>query len=1075
MNLGQIANLFATTYNPDPNQRSAAEHQIRNIANHQGIIAALLQIIADNRLDLTTRQACAVWLKNRVHRHYVLDSGSRVPQESIHPSDRDALRTYLLQVLTTSSSRIITAQIAQTLKTVIQVDYPERWMGLLDEVNVLLQKEEVVVQTTKVLCEMSQGVMPPQDVLLKTKDILLQLHAGCVTALEAVQAFRFRQSSKQMPVIVSTVFPSLVLVASHLLQVPPSPSEEVPEILHLILKTYKTSIVLDLSEHHKSKESLMAWGQLLFAVVNLRLPPTASPDDEELREKSEWWKAKKWACATLGRLFHRYGNPSQLPSAMKAEYGAFAEHFVDSFAPEIFKTFLTQIELYISGELWMSKKCQYLMFQFFTECIKPKSTWQFLKPSFERLVSAYVFPQLSFNQMRKTLWETEPENYIRLATDEYENFNSPGSAATTFLICLISNRTRVTFMPVLQFIESVLKSSASPEQRFGALNMTVALCPYLLRHPDVKDSMETFIMQFVTPAFESPDPYLKAIACEVLGAVAKTKFVWANESALQANFSCIMSALDDKRLPVRANALMAFTEFVEVYDHVKDSDAVIKRVEQVILDILLFIDEMDLEPMNHSLEIMVDTFTYQLLPIATQLTQRMCDLYMRYAKEITAQDEEAQNVDMDNLQSESDDEKTFAAMGVAKTLTTVISAVEGAPNILMDVQEIIIPIIRYTLEKKILDLFDNMYELVDSLTYKLHTISPNLWPIFVTSYQLFKTDAIDFLEEMLPTLDNIVSYGADVIRQTPEYRGMLVDIYTTSIRSEQLGENDRVNGSKLAESVLLNLRGCIDEHLQTIVTTSLSIWDDANTNALRLANLEVLINAIFYNPQQAMTFIEGWQLGMMRTFLDTWFNMINTDRLPRVHDKKLSILTLCALMDMQEVPPTLVDGWPGIMGAILKVFKGLPKAMQQRKALMESLVEDDEESDDSPDKLLNLNDDEGDVWDEDSAYLDILAREGARLREKSEREAEVEGADDDDEEPDDDVEEELGYISAIEAVDPYITFKHALTNLQTRNPAYYQAVTTSLDVEQTTLLMEVMGVAEANETSAAPKPNGDQP
>jgi importin-7 len=64
---------------------------------------------------------------------------------------------------------------------------------------------------------------------------------------------------------------------------------------------------------------------------------------------------------------------------------------------------------------------------------------------------------------------------------------------------------------------------------------------------------------------------------------------------------------------------------------------------------------------------------------------------------------------------------------------------------------------------------------------------------------------------MLPCLDNFISYGKDVFIQRPDYRAMAVDIYTTSMGSEHLGENDRVNGSKIAESLLLNLRGHIDD------------------------------------------------------------------------------------------------------------------------------------------------------------------------------------------------------------------------------------------------------------------------
>jgi hypothetical protein len=64
---------------------------------------------------------------------------------------------------------------------------------------------------------------------------------------------------------------------------------------------------------------------------------------------------------------------------------------------------------------------------------------------------------------------------------------------------------------------------------------------------------------------------------------------------------------------------------------------------------------------------------------------------------------------------------------------------------------------------------------------------------------------------MLPSLDNFLSYGSDVIKQRQDYKQMLVDIYQTSITNDQLGENDRVNGSKLAESILLNLRGHVDD------------------------------------------------------------------------------------------------------------------------------------------------------------------------------------------------------------------------------------------------------------------------
>ena len=76
-----------------------------------------------------------------------------------------------------------------------------------------------------------------------------------------------------------------------------------------------------------------------------------------------------------------------------------------------------------------------------------------------------------------------------------------------------------------------------------------------------------------------------------------------------------------------------------------------------------------------------------------------------------------------------------------------------------------------------------------------------------------------------------------------------------------------------------------------------------------------------------------------------------------------------------------------------------------------------------------------DVWDEDSAYVEMLANEGQRLREKSARAALGEDVSDDEEE--DDIEEELGYISPLDTVDPYVSFKQALTGKRLSSGSWF--------------------------------------
>ncbi|TCD68344.1 hypothetical protein EIP91_010982 [Steccherinum ochraceum] len=1046
--LQTLSNLFATTYNPDPNVQKAGELQIRKVGNQEGMVKLLLELIANDSVDLATRQAGAVYLKNRVYNSYTVDSENPRPdQVPIAASDREALKQGLLRLLAVSPSRAITLQLANTLKNIVARDFPDRWPGLLTEVKGLLA--------------------------LDPSSNIREVAAGCVAALEMVRAFRFRQQSDILPELVASLLPSLVDIANRLLATPPAnASQEIPYMLHLILKTYKTSIVIHLSPHQQSRESLIPWGTLLFQVVNLQIPAEAVPQDEADRERSEWWKAKKWAYGILGRLFHRFGNPSQLPSSMQKEYKNFAEHFVTEFAPEIFKIYLHQIELFVSGQAWLSKKCQYQIFTFMTECVKPKSTWALLKPHYETLISSYVFPQLSFTPAKQELWETDPVDYVRTTVDEYESYDSPLSAATTFLLSLASNRTKTTFMTILQFVNHVLQSKPAAPQRFGALNMTAALGQLIMRHPDVKGNMEQFLVQHVLSEFSAQEPYMRAIAAEVLGTIEKAGLKWTNEQNLSNHFTAVTTLLDHPELPVRVQGALALTEMVTVHESVKS--AVSPQVGKVIQTLLKLSEETDLDILNNCMETMVEQYQTELLPVAAELTARLCETYTRLAKEGVAADDAGLTENVENIMEQSvGEDKTFAAMGVAKTIGTIVSSVDSSPEILAQVQEIITPILVLTLESNLLDLYDNVYDLVDSLTFKLRTISPSMWTVFELTYKVFKGEAVDFLDEMLPSLDNFVSYGTDVFKARADYRQMVLDIYTIAVTSDHLGENDAVNGCKLAESMLLNLRGHIDEHLQSIITTAFKILDTAQTSALKLANLEVLINTVLYNPAAALHFMETIRAGGSRVFFDKWFEAINSEeRLPRVHDKKLTIMALCTLLEMDPsaVPVAVQEVWSNIVAGVLNVFKALPRAIEARQALEKAYAEeDDEDEDDDDSRALNLNEEDDDVWDEDSAYIEMLANEGARLREKSEKQAAAgdDFSDDDDDDDEDDIIEELGYISPLDSVDPYGAFKQALTAFQMKNSQSYQASTTSLNPDQQTLLMEVMRIAETNQGAQA--------
>ncbi|KAL0575166.1 Nonsense-mediated mRNA decay protein 5 [Marasmius crinis-equi] len=1037
MDLQTLANLFSMTLDPDPNIQKAAELIICKIGAEEGAVATLLKIIATDSVDIPTRQACSVWVKNRVASHFHLET--RVDHADRNPmpqSDENALRSNLLPLLVESPSRIISLQLASALKDIVSTDFPGVWPSLLDDIKKLLQSTEI-----------------------------RELRAGCLATLVTVKAFRFRQDGGYMTSIVESLFPALVSIAHQMVRTAPSQAQEIPAMLHLILKAYGSSLAMNLSSHQQTTASLVPWGQLLVALVNLNIPKETVPVDEGERERSEWWKAKKWAFATLGRLFHRFGNPSQLPRPMIEKYGQFAERFMTVNAPEIIYLYLRQVELYVSGQAWLSRRCLYHIFSFFTECVKPKSTWILLRPHFETLLSTFIFPHLCFSPSKQALWQNDPVDYVRSAVDQYESFAcTPASAATNLLLSLATNRTRTTFLPIIDFIYSILQSNASPPLRFGALNMITVLSPWIMKHPDVRDDMQQFVEQFVAPEYTTREPYMRAIK-------------------LNKHFRAVSAALDDSELPVRAQAILALTRLVISNESVRAQVA--PQVENVVQELLKLYDRTDLDILNHSIEVIVNKFTTELLPVSHQLIQSLCDSYIRLA-----------NKGIDGKEIEV--EKIHAAMAVSKTIWTIVNTIESAPEILTRIQETIIYIVVSTLENELFGeysyplnryLFKSMFDLIVRLTSKLRAISPNMWIVFEIIYKLSKSDPVLFLEEMFAPLDNFVTYGHEVIGNRPEYQQMLVDIYATSLTNKKSGENGGIRGCKLAESVLLNLRGHVDNALQTFIVTALDHLELAETAGLRLALLNVLISTVLYNPSGALHLMETSKAGSARAFVDKWIVIVNKNDvlLPRAHDKKLSIYALSSLLELDagSIPESLIGGWPRIVAGILRLFKDLPKAiagkpclffprcredgrisptltnLSEKKAL-EGLLEDGSDNDDvKEEKPLNFCGDDEDVWDEDPESFRMLVKEGAHLREQSERVEEVEEVQSDNE-GEAVALEELGRISPLDVVNLNSVFKQAYTTFQMRNGTGYQAATRSLDLEQRTLLTEVMRSADAS-------------
>ena len=181
---------------------------------------------------------------------------------------------------------------------------------------------------------------------------------------------------------------------------------------------------------------------------------------------------------------------------------------------------------------------------------------------------------------------------------------------------------------------------------------------------------------------------------------------------------------------------------------------------------------------------------------------------------------------------------------------------------------------------------------------------------------------------MLPALENFVNYGSETLIQNRPYLEAIVDMVRTIFKDDNVGGVDRICGCKLAEIIMLNMRGHVDDFVPEFIQLTMIVLtnDEPKVKSLRIHLMEVVINGIYYNPLLALHVLEsnGWT----NKFFSLWFS--NIDSFTRVHDKKLCISAICALLILRatDVPISVQQGWPRLLQGIVRLFQTLPAAMK---------------------------------------------------------------------------------------------------------------------------------------------------
>ena len=612
----------------------------------------------------------------------------------------------------------------------------------------------------------------------------------------------------------------------------------------------------------------------------------------------------------------------------------FAKSFLATFAPAILEGYLLQIDKWASRTAWLSKPSLSYTLSFLDECIKPKSMWNNLKQHMETLISHVLFPILCQSDEDIELFDSDPPEYLHRKLNFYEEVSAPDVAATNFLVSLTKSRKKQTYS-ILAFVNGIVtKYEEAPDEqknareKEGALRMIGTLASVILgKKSPIADQVEFFFVRHVFPEFRSPHGFLRARACDTLGKFEQLEFKETNN--LVTIYRNILESMADPELPVRVEAALALQPLIR---HEVIRASMQQNIPQIMQQLLKLANEVDVDALANVMEDFVEEFAAELTPFAVALSEQLRDTYLRIVRELL---ERQSTKEEDETYGDFLDDKSITALGVLQTIGTLILTLEATPDVLSHLETILMPVIQITLENKLYDLYNEVFEIIDSCTFSAKSVSPTMWQAFGLMHKTFKSGAELYLEDMLPALDNFVSYGAETMAQNPIYIEALVGMVSDIFGDEKVGGMDRICGCKLAEAIMLNLRGHVDRYIPTFVELAMRVLasNELKVKSYRIHLMEMVINSIYYNPLLALQALEtnGWT----NKFFSSWFS--NIESFSRVHDKKLSICAISALLTLKadEVPTSVQQGWPRLLQGVVRLFQTLPTALKSGLSIVE--------------------------------------------------------------------------------------------------------------------------------------------